>query len=133
MTNISNMAIFLANRLKGLGFIILSQSGLNGVPLVAFRLDPTQGYQFDEFALAHQLRQRNWLVPAYTMAAHVQDVKLLRIVCRCDFSRSLCDALLEDIRCAMETLKERDRETVRLYAELERLRMVAGANGEISA
>jgi glutamate decarboxylase len=133
MTNISNMATFLANCLKGLGFIILSESGMNGVPLVAFRLDPKQGYQFDEFALAHQLRQCNWLVPAYSMAAHVQDVKLLRIVCRCDFSRSLCDTLLKDIRWALETLKKMDRETVRLYAELERLKLVAGANGEILA
>ncbi len=125
------MASFLTTGLKRLGFIIMSTIGVKGVPLVAFRLDPKMGYQFDEFSLAHQLRQCNWLVPAYRMAAQVQDVKLLRIVCRYDFSRSLCDTLLEDIRVALETLVKMDQKTVQLYAELERLQLAA--NGDTMA
>ena len=114
MTNITDISVFLANRLEELGFLIMSDSGIKGVPLVAFRLDPEQGYLFDEFALSDQLRQYNWLVPAYNMAADAQGLRLLRIVCRSNFTRSLCDTLLGDIYYALETLKKRDAKTVDL-------------------
>ena len=51
----------------GKRFRIISQSGGKGLPLVAWQLIDTQS-KWDEFALAKQLRQRGWIVPAYTMA-----------------------------------------------------------------
>ena len=55
-----------------------SQKGGKGLPLVAFRLNPEHKHHFDEFAIAHQLRERGWVVPAYTMAPHSEKLKLMR-------------------------------------------------------
>ena len=76
--------------------------------MVAFRLNPAHNHHFDEFALAHQLRERGWIVPAYTMAPHSEKLKLLRVVVREDFSRSRCDSLVADIKQAVETLKAQE-------------------------
>ena len=91
--NLTHTADYLTETLKLLGFIILSQSGGKGLPLVAFRLDPAKKHKYDEFAIAHQLRQRGWIVPAYTMAPHTEKLKLMRVVVREDFSRNRCDQL----------------------------------------
>ena len=125
MKNLTRTADYLSACLQQMGFIILrygircNERGLadalrskgkgEGLPLVAFRLDPKHKHQFDEFAVAHQLRERGWIVPAYTMAPHSEKLKLMRVVVREDFSRSRCDSLVADIKLAVETLKGMDQ------------------------
>ncbi|KAL9089766.1 MAG: hypothetical protein Q9165_005560 [Trypethelium subeluteriae] len=104
MHNLTLIADYLAANLKALGAIILSKTGGQGLPLVAFRLDPEKNHQFNEFDVAHQLRQRGWVVPAYTMAPHSEKLKLMRVVVREDFSRSRADALISDFKLALQTL-----------------------------
>ncbi|WEW62000.1 glutamate decarboxylase [Emydomyces testavorans] len=118
MVNLTRTADYLAACLRHLGFIIMSDGKGRGLPLVAFRLDPdNDDIMYDEFALAHQLRERGWVVPAYTMAPHSEKLKLMRIVVREDFSRSRCDALVSDIRLALQQLGEMDKRTVEKYQE----------------
>ncbi|KAL9028645.1 MAG: hypothetical protein Q9196_003023 [Gyalolechia fulgens] len=112
MMNLTRTADYLAANLKQLGFIILSKGRGQGLPLVAFRLDPKLGHHYDEFAVAHQLRERGWVVPAYTMAPHSENLKLMRVVVREDFSRSRCDALVKDIKLAIETLNGMDKKSI---------------------
>ena len=50
------------------------------------------------FDLSERLRQRGWLVPAYTFPADLQDMAVLRIVVRNGFSMDLADAFLADLR-----------------------------------
>lgn len=88
----------------------MSQRSGKGLPLVAFRLDPKLDFDHDEFAIAHVLRERGWVVPAYTMAPHSEKLKLLRVVVREDFSRGRCDQLIKDFKLAMEELKKTDVE-----------------------
>ena len=106
MLNLTRTADYLAACLKQLGFIIMSEGGGNGLPLVAFRLNPNKKRHFDEFAVAHQLRERGWVVPAYTMAPDAGKLKLMRVVVREDFSKSRCDALVTDIKMAVDTLEQ---------------------------
>jgi len=113
MTNLTRTADYLSDSLQQLGLIIMSQKSGHGLPLVAFRLDPKADKHYDEFALAHQLRQRSWVVPAYTMAPHTNELKMLRVVVREDFSKSRCDQLLCDIKLCMLVLDEMDREQVK--------------------
>lgn len=113
MTNLTRTADYLSDSLEQLGFIIMSQKGGAGLPLVAFRLDPKCNKHYDEFALAHQLRSRSWVVPAYTMAPHTDDLKMLRVVVREDFSKSRCDDLLEDIKLCMQVLDEKDKDQIK--------------------
>ena len=102
-----------------MGFEILSARGINGLPLVAFRLDPDFEHLYDEYAIAHQLRERGWVIPAYTMAPHSNKMKLMRIVVREDFSRSRCDALLVDIKFALNTLDQMDAKRVKDHYEYD--------------
>lgn len=112
MLNLTRTSDYLATALENLGFLIMSKKGGEGLPLVAFRLDPKDKHHFDEFAVAHHLRERGWVVPAYTMAPHSEKLKLMRVVVREDFSRARCDTLIKDIKLALETLKEMDKSTV---------------------
>ncbi|KAL8969853.1 MAG: hypothetical protein Q9183_001796, partial [Haloplaca sp. 2 TL-2023] len=117
MMNLTRTADYLAANLKQLGFIVMSKGKGQGLPLVAFRLDPKNGRHYDEFALAHQLRERGWIVPAYTMAPHSEKLKMMRVVVREDFSRARCDTLVKDFKLALETLGEMDKQQVEKHKE----------------
>lgn len=117
MMNLTYTANYLANALEQLGFIIMSEKNGKGLPLVAFRLDPKSNKHYDEFHLAHHLRSRSWVVPAYTMAPHTEEMKMLRVVVREDFSKSRCDSLICDIKLCMDMLDNMDRDTIKKHEE----------------
>jgi glutamate decarboxylase len=67
------------------------------LPVFSFKLrDGMHGYTL--FDLSERLRQRGWLVPAYTLPADLEDTTVMRIVVRNGFTRDLAGMLLEDIR-----------------------------------
>ncbi|KAJ9215180.1 hypothetical protein DTO166G4_3258 [Paecilomyces variotii] len=117
MVNLTRTADYLAAQLKELGFIIMSEGRGQGLPLVAFRLDPTKDHVFDEFAIAHQLRERGWVVPAYTMAPHSEALKLMRVVVREDFTKARCDSLVQDIKLALQVLEAMDKANLERYKQ----------------
>ncbi|KAJ9293546.1 hypothetical protein DTO271G3_7625 [Paecilomyces variotii] len=117
MVNLTRTADYLAAQLKELGFIIMSEGRGKGLPLVAFRLDPTKDRVFDEFAIAHQLRERGWVVPAYTMAPHSEALKLMRVVVREDFTKARCDSLVQDIKLALQVLEAMDKANIERYKQ----------------
>ncbi|KAF2277191.1 glutamate decarboxylase [Westerdykella ornata] len=117
MLNLTRTADYLAANLEALGFIILSQRSGAGLPLVALRLDEDLGKLYDEFAIAHQLRERGWVVPAYTMAPHSENMRLMRIVVREDFSKARCDALISDFKLALQTLDAMDAKKLKEHSE----------------
>lgn len=121
-SNLTRTANYLSDSLAALGFIIMSKQSGEGLPLVAFRLTPlAEGHEdernYDEFALAHQLRVRGWVVPAYTMAPHTKNLKMLRVVVREDFTRNRCDGLIADIKQCQALLESMDRESIRKQQE----------------
>ncbi|KAK5163490.1 uncharacterized protein LTR77_010672 [Saxophila tyrrhenica] len=117
MSNLTRTADYLALSVQKMGFILMSKTRGQGLPLVAFRLNPEDGHKFDEFAIAHQLRERGWVVPAYTMAPHSETMKMMRIVVREDFSRSRCDALVADLQMAVHELTKMDDKKLEQHAE----------------
>ncbi|OOQ87038.1 Glutamate decarboxylase 4 [Penicillium brasilianum] len=117
MTNLTRIADYMADQLKQMGMIIMSQGRGNGLPLVAFRLPPNPDRVYDEFAVAHQLRERGWIVPAYTMAPNSNKLQLMRIVVREDFSMNRCDSLLIDVKLALQTLEAMDHSMAAKYKE----------------
>ncbi|KAJ6260074.1 hypothetical protein Dda_5720 [Drechslerella dactyloides] len=119
MTNLTKIADYFSTVLeKRLGFLIMSQGNGNGLPLVAFRLDPAKNKHYDEFAIAHHLRERGWIIPAYTMAPHSERLKLMRVVIREDFTKPRCDQLLIDIKNAIEALDSMEPKEIEKHAEL---------------
>lgn len=131
MSNLTRTADFLTESLETLGFVIMSKRSGEGLPLVAFRFanENEKGGRadrhYDEFALAHHLRSRGWVVPAYTMAPNTNKMKMLRVVVREDFSRSRCDMLICDIKLCIGLLEETDRETVKKREEYVRTHLTS--------
>ena len=71
MSNLIETSDYLAKTVKeidgGKRFQLMSETNGRGLPLVAWQLKDGAA-KWDEFALARLLRQRGWIVPAYTMA-----------------------------------------------------------------
>lgn len=61
---------------------------------------------FDVFDVSRRLRERGWLVPAYSFPANRQDLSVLRVVCRNGFSADLADLLLRDLEQLLPELRE---------------------------
>jgi glutamate decarboxylase len=92
----------LAGQIAAMGPFELLSDG-SDLPVLAFRLrDDTAGYTV--FDLSERLRQRGWLVPAYTFPENMQDTAVLRIVVRNGFSGDLARSLLSDLRTQADTL-----------------------------
>ncbi|KAJ9126001.1 hypothetical protein QFC24_002273 [Naganishia onofrii] len=111
MQSITETSDWLAAELESTGrFVRMNPGGGESLPLVAFRLK--EKHHYDEFAIAARLRSRNWIIPAYKMAPNAGELKLLRIVCRMDFSRSRAAALVRDIEQVCQFLDSQDKETI---------------------
>lgn len=87
-------------------------SGDVGVPLVAFRLKKiehkdgsTHRRLYDEFQVAERMRIAGWVLPAYSMPKGAEDVKLMRITIREDFSMSMADEVLAELHKAVDWLE----------------------------
>lgn len=71
-------------------------------PVVTFRLSGDPG--FDVYHLSARLRERGWIVPAYSLPPNAEDVHLLRVVVRIDLSRIMIEQLLRDLHQAYDEL-----------------------------
>ena len=56
------------------------------------------------FDLQDKLAQKGWMVPAYTMPANIEQIVVMRVLCKQGFSRDMADQLLADIRFAVDEL-----------------------------
>ena len=96
-------AAYLTEQLTASGrFDMLSK--LKHLPVVTFSLKDSSSYTV--FDLSAKLRQRGWIVPAYTMAPNVEDMAVLRVVVREGLSRDMTDMLLDDILRAVDELEK---------------------------
>jgi glutamate decarboxylase len=73
------------------------------LPVFAFRVSDDVD-KFTVYDVSDKLRERGWLVPAYTFPANREDLAVLRVVCRNGFSEDLADMFLEDLRRSTEYL-----------------------------
>ena len=60
---------------------------------------------FDVFDVSRRLRERGWLVPAYTFPANREDLSVLRVVCRNGFSEDLAELLMDDLSRLLPELR----------------------------
>ena len=105
MCNLTKIADHLADALEQTGlFVMMSERGGRGLPLVAFRLKKSFK-NFDEFEISRRLRAIGWIVPAYHMAPDVHELKMLRVVVREDFSMARCHKLIKDINGIMKAVE----------------------------
>jgi len=71
-------------------------------PIVALRA--TDPDTLDLVLLSHLLRERGWIVPAYTLPPNAESVTVLRMVVKENFSRDMVDMLAHDLRHSVATL-----------------------------
>ncbi|GAA6008495.1 hypothetical protein JCM11491_004498 [Sporobolomyces phaffii] len=113
MDNLTNTAAWLAQQVAKIDggdlFEIMSAEPKKGLPLVAWRIKK-ENVGYDEYAIAAHIRQRGWILPAYSMAPHVHDLKLLRAVIREDFSKSRAEVFVRDLKEAVHYLENAPRE-----------------------
>ena len=74
------------------------------LPVFAFTTRPDVGFDF--FDVSRRLRERGWLVPAYTFPENRTDLAVLRIVVRNGFTHALADLLLADLARALPELEK---------------------------
>jgi glutamate decarboxylase len=71
-------------------------------PIVALRASDPQ--RTDLTLLSHLLREHGWIVPAYSLPPNAENITLLRMVVKENFSRDMVDMLAHDVRTAVHTL-----------------------------
>ncbi len=77
------------------------------LPVFAFALRPeTKNYTV--FDVSERLRERGWLVPAYTFPQNRQDLSVLRIVVRSGMHLEMADDLLHHLKAVTEMLEALD-------------------------
>jgi glutamate decarboxylase len=89
------VATRLAARIEELGPFALLTRG-DELPVFAFTL--RDGIDnFTVFDVSAALRERGWLVPAYTFPEHRTDLAALRVVVKQGFSHDMADMLVDDL------------------------------------
>jgi glutamate decarboxylase len=91
----------LAGKLVAMEGLELVADGAD-FPIVALRASDPQA--IDLVHLTHMLRERGWIVPAYTLPPNAEHVTVMRMVVKENFSRDMVDMLAHDVGEAMHAL-----------------------------
>jgi len=91
----------LAGKLGAMPGLQLITDGAD-FPIVAVRASDPEAT--DLVQLTHLLRERGWIVPAYTLPPNAEHVTVMRMVIKENFSRDMVDMLAHDVGVAMHTL-----------------------------
>ena len=99
-------AMYLASEIAQMGPFDLITNG-SDIPVFAWKLkdEVAAKTNYTLFDLADKLRERGWLVPAYTMPKNREDLIVQRVVVKEGFSRDMADMLLKDIQRAIDFFK----------------------------
>jgi glutamate decarboxylase len=98
-----DVAMHLSREIAAMGPFELFTDG-SDLPVFAFKLRESGAVNYTVFDLSERLRQRGWLIPAYTFPQDLQDTAVLRIVVRNGFSMDLARLLLDDLRVQVRML-----------------------------
>jgi glutamate decarboxylase len=99
-----DVAVHLARTLGAMPEFAVISDGRE-LPVVTVGLSP-QVTKYDVYDVSRKLRERGWLVPAYTMPPKREDLAVLRIVVRNGFSHDMAELFLRDVRTSIEWLDD---------------------------
>ena len=101
--NCQDIARYLSGEIAKIGPFELLTDG-SDLPVFAVKLrDGVAGYTV--FDISERLRQRGWLVPAYTFPENLTHISVLRFVIRNGFSMDLASLLVADIKTQVGCLE----------------------------
>jgi len=105
MENSLMNARYLASEINKIKFFDLINKDIK-LPILALTITESAG--FSVYQLSDKLRERGWIVPAYSLPADAENVKVLRIVIKENFSRDMADMLIQDmLRFSKELVGEK--------------------------
>jgi len=90
-----DVALYLSGEIAKLGPFQLLSDG-SDLPVFAFTLK--EETNFSVFDLSERLRDRGWILPAYTFPQNLEHLAVLRVVVKEGFSHDLANLLLDDLR-----------------------------------
>lgn len=90
-----DVAHYLAGQIAQLGPFELLSDG-SDIPVLAWKLG--QEANFTLFDFVERMRDRGWLIPAYSLPKNCEDVVVARIVVREGFSHDMAEMLLKDMQ-----------------------------------
>jgi glutamate decarboxylase len=93
MQSLRDVAMHISQTVAGMGPYRLISDG-SELPVFAFTVNPDVK-NYTVFDVSDRLRERGWLVPAYTFPENRQDLSVLRVVVRAGMHREMADELLE--------------------------------------
>ena len=98
------VATTLAQKIAELGPFELITKG-DELPVFAFKLkDEIDNYTV--FDVSNAVRERGWLLPAYTFPADRTDLAALRVVVKRGFSHDMADLLIQDLKRQLPRLEQ---------------------------
>ena len=95
MQGAQNVATHISSAIADMGPYRLISEGRD-LPVFAFALKP-EVENYSVFDVSDRLRQRGWLVPAYSFPENRQDLSVLRVVVRAGMTMEMADFLLEHL------------------------------------
>jgi glutamate decarboxylase len=82
------------------------------IPVVALTLDSSIK-RYNEFDVSNKVREKGWILSAYSMPPDAQEINSLRIVVRPHLNREICEILANDIEEACQYLEEHGGTAIR--------------------
>jgi glutamate decarboxylase len=95
----------LAKKIAALGPFEIIYDGVGGIPGLCWTLKDSASSSFTLYEVADRLRERGWLVPAYSMPPNREDLVIQRILIRHGFTRKMGEELLLELARTVEHLQ----------------------------
>ena len=102
MKNILDVSRDLAEKVDRLGRFEMLNKG-ERLPIIAFRQKEDTVYSLQQ--LSHKLREKGWIVPAYCLPKDAEDIEIMRIVVRENFTSDMAAILVKDLENACQFLE----------------------------
>ncbi|MDR2545369.1 MAG: glutamate decarboxylase [Methanobrevibacter sp.] len=94
MENLMETSQYLLDKINNIGiFDFLSKELV--LPIIAIKLKDEFLDCTSVFEISKMLREHGWIIPAYTLPSNAENVAVLRIVIKENFSRSMADLLVK--------------------------------------
>ena len=108
---------YLAQQIAQLGPFKIIYDGEGGIPGLCWELKDPINSPFTLYDYADRLRERGWLVPAYSMPPNREDLVVQRILIRHGFTRQMAGELLTEMQAALDHFATSPAELVPAGAE----------------
>jgi len=95
-------AHYLSDKIAKLNYFDILNDAKH-IPVVTFKLHSKEA--FDLFDLSYRLRERGWIVPAYSLPKNAEDTTIMRVVVRENFTADMVDLFVSDVENAFKSLK----------------------------